>query len=163
MLTCHVYLLSIVIATIETDTIKKVTKTNMAHINAMAWKNSLKSFFAVNNKEDNDEDGGDNFDTEFKVLCIGDSLTEGYYGILHHYHPYTMKLQEMITNSLGNRVKVYTRGKGGEKVHEEMMERLRSELNQTEASSTKPLRIFGTITQRISRLSSNILVASGNS
>lgn len=33
---------------------------------------------------------------DYKILCFGDSLTEGYYSFGLHFHPYTIKLKQLL-------------------------------------------------------------------
>ncbi|KAG2436802.1 hypothetical protein HXX76_006325 [Chlamydomonas incerta] len=49
------------------------------------------------------------------ILAFGDSLTEGYYNHGTQFHPYALKLQELLTKN-GFSVKVEERGESGELV-----------------------------------------------
>jgi len=50
----------------------------------------------------------------YKILCFGDSLTEGYTKYGTKYHPYTWKLQEKFDDD-GHNVQVINFGKSGER------------------------------------------------
>lgn len=71
--------------------------------------------------------------SRIKILCIGDSLTKGYYGDNKKFHPYTEILQDMLADYVGDKqsVEVVNKGIGGEKIHTDMRERLKKELRQS--------------------------------
>ena len=62
---------------------------------------------------------------EKKILCVGDSITEGYYNGGTAFHPYTKKLSELL-NAERNDVTytVYNEGKSGEFVNPDMIKRM---------------------------------------
>ena len=61
-----------------------------------------------------------------RILCFGDSLTEGWYNNGFKFHPYTLRLQELFKD-LGNcwkSVEILNKGISGEVVYPEMVARL---------------------------------------
>ena len=58
-----------------------------------------------------------------KVLCFGDSLTEGYIDEGRRFHPYSKKLTQLLERKTSN-VEVITAGFSGEPVWKEMHSRL---------------------------------------
>ncbi|GLI69563.1 hypothetical protein VaNZ11_014199 [Volvox africanus] len=54
-------------------------------------------------------------DVKYNILAFGDSLTEGYYHAGYSYHPYNIKLNELLTSN-GYSAKVHERGESGELV-----------------------------------------------
>lgn len=71
---------------------------------------------------------------KFKILCIGDSITKGFYDA-HHYkkvHPYSWRLNNLIADNFGrNFAQVVNKGVGGETVSESLKYRLIRELQKT--------------------------------
>jgi len=63
---------------------------------------------------------------KIRILCIGDSLTSGYYGNRHIYHPYSVMLSYLLNTNIGNEFELVTRGVGGEKSHQQMYTRLQN-------------------------------------
>ena len=61
---------------------------------------------------------------KIRILCIGDSLTSGYYGNRKIYHPYSVMLGYLLKSNIGNEFEIINRGVGGEKVHIQMYKRL---------------------------------------
>ncbi len=60
-----------------------------------------------------------------KILCFGDSLTEGWYSGGRKFHPYSLLLEKLFkTNEKLNNAEVISRGISGECVYPEMLERL---------------------------------------
>ncbi|KAG2436801.1 hypothetical protein HXX76_006325 [Chlamydomonas incerta] len=70
------------------------------------------------------------------ILAFGDSLTEGYYNHGTQFHPYALKLQELLTKN-GFSVKVEERGESGELVTQGMVHRLPALLRESEARGLK--------------------------
>jgi len=58
-----------------------------------------------------------------RILCFGDSLTEGYYYFGLKLHPYTNKLSQLLKENGKTDVQVYNFGVSGEST-EEMERRL---------------------------------------
>jgi len=58
-----------------------------------------------------------------KILCFGDSLTEGYIDKGNSFHPYSKKLTELLGREASN-VQVINAGVSGEPVWKEMYSRL---------------------------------------
>ena len=65
------------------------------------------------------------YEIQKKILCVGDSITEGYYNGGTAFHPYTKKLSELL-NAERNDVTyiVYNEGKSGEFVNPDMIKRM---------------------------------------
>ncbi|XP_065676711.1 uncharacterized protein LOC136092416 [Hydra vulgaris] len=61
---------------------------------------------------------------KIRILCIGDSLTSGYYGNRKIYHPYSVMLGYLLKKNIGNEFEIINKGVGGEKVHIQMYKRL---------------------------------------
>ena len=83
---------------------------------------------AENERNDNEKAEARNVkDEEKRILCVGDSITEGYYSGGKAFHPYTKKLSELL-NAEKNHVvyNVYNEGKSGECVEPEMTNRMPS-------------------------------------
>ena len=63
-----------------------------------------------------------------RILCFGDSLTEGWYDSGFKYHPYTIHLSELVDREAGSdasrRTELVNRGISGEVVNPEMLNRL---------------------------------------
>jgi len=63
-----------------------------------------------------------------KILCFGDSLTEGWYKTGFSFHPYTIRLSQLFEmqqeGSRTRRVELLNKGISGEVVNPEMLERL---------------------------------------
>ena len=59
-----------------------------------------------------------------RVLCIGDSLTTGYYGDRKSYHPFSIMLSKLLNENLGLPFEVINHGFGGDKVHGQMYTKL---------------------------------------
>lgn len=55
---------------------------------------------------------------KIRILCIGDSLTSGYYGDRHVYHPFSIQLSKLLNTNIADEFELITRGIGGEKVHQ---------------------------------------------
>ena len=55
-----------------------------------------------------------------RVLCVGDSLTTGYYGDRKTYHPFSIMLSKLLKENLGIPFEVINHGFGGDKVHGQM-------------------------------------------
>eukprot|EP00794_Sanderia_malayensis_P008112 gene8112-8981_t len=108
------------------------------------YKEDLKTkeryeYDAEDNNETNEKDNADDSeaddgkstrkndleDTEKRVLCIGDSITEGYHKGGFAFHPYTKKLHELL-NAENNTITydVYNEGVSGECVFVSMLERM---------------------------------------
>lgn len=69
---------------------------------------------------------------KLKILCIGDSITKGFYDAHHHklVHPYTMQLEKMISENFGKDfATLVNKGVGGETVHDSLKFRIIKELN----------------------------------
>eukprot|EP00111_Clytia_hemisphaerica_P002660 TCONS_00007518-protein len=65
------------------------------------------------------------------ILCMGDSITQGYYGLNGIFYPYTMALRTALTRRYPDvYVRIFTRGRGGDMVHGKMRERLERELSR---------------------------------
>ena len=64
-------------------------------------------------------------DIEKRILCVGDSITEGYYKGGTSFHPYSKKLSELL-NAEKNHVSyiVYNEGKSGECVNPAMTKKM---------------------------------------
>ncbi|XP_065656805.1 uncharacterized protein LOC101234615 [Hydra vulgaris] len=75
------------------------------------------------------EDDEESLDKKKRILCIGDSITLGYYGVPKHFHPYSYKLRKLLQQQFGDEVEVTSKGVGGERVHKEMYTRLQRELS----------------------------------
>lgn len=58
------------------------------------------------------------------ILCFGDSLTNGYYNHGRNYHPYSIKLKQLMNSNSQTRYDILTSGKTGEMAHESMNHRL---------------------------------------
>ena len=64
-------------------------------------------------------------ETEKRILCIGDSITEGYYMGGEAFHPYSKKLTELLNaENNTNTYNVYNEGVSGECVYQEMTGRM---------------------------------------
>ena len=74
--------------------------------------------------EDDEEEMG----KKKRILCIGDSITLGYYGDPKHFHSYSYKLRRLLQQRFGSEIELISKGVGGERVHIEMYERLKREL-----------------------------------
>ena len=59
-----------------------------------------------------------------RILCFGDSLTEGWHKNGFRFHPYTMRLAELFRVNGKDNVELVNRGLSGETVHPEMTTRL---------------------------------------
>ena len=64
-------------------------------------------------------------DVEKRILCVGDSITEGYYNGGTAFHPYTKRLSELL-NAEQNHITyiVYNEGKSGECIDPDMIRRM---------------------------------------
>ena len=89
-----------------------------------------------NSSGDEDGEGRDGIDNvenipqkdmEKRILCVGDSITEGYYKGGTAFHPYSKKLSALL-NAEQNHItyNVYNEGKSGECVNPEMVKRMPS-------------------------------------
>ena len=66
------------------------------------------------------------------ILCFGDSLTRGYYAKGDKYHPYSIKLKELLEeNDKNTDYEIITEGVNGECAFKEMKTRLPVVLNET--------------------------------
>ncbi|GBF97724.1 hypothetical protein Rsub_10888 [Raphidocelis subcapitata] len=67
-----------------------------------------------------------------RVLAMGDSLTEGYYSQGKAFHPYALKLRELLAGELAGscRLVLQERGHSGERVMPSMQARLRRALEE---------------------------------
>eukprot|EP00198_Chlamydomonas_reinhardtii_P004034 XP_001693370.1 predicted protein [Chlamydomonas reinhardtii] len=70
------------------------------------------------------------------ILAFGDSLTEGYYNHGTQFHPYAIKLQQLLLQN-GYSVKLEQRGESGELVTRSMVNRLPALLRESEARGVK--------------------------
>ncbi|KAG2444098.1 hypothetical protein HYH02_009040 [Chlamydomonas schloesseri] len=70
------------------------------------------------------------------ILAFGDSLTEGYYNHGTQFHPYAIKLHQLLKSN-GLSVKVDERGHSGELVTASMVRRLPALLRESEARGVK--------------------------
>eukprot|EP00794_Sanderia_malayensis_P007993 gene7993-8852_t len=62
---------------------------------------------------------------KLKILCFGDSLTEGWYMNGRRFHPYSTKLQQIFLQKNKNmKVEIISKGISGECVYPEMINRL---------------------------------------
>ena len=69
---------------------------------------------------------------ETTILCFGDSLTRGYYAKGDKYHPYSIKLKELLEeNDKNTEYEIITEGVNGECAFKEMKTRLPVVLNET--------------------------------
>ena len=64
-------------------------------------------------------------DVEKRILCVGDSITEGYYNGGTAFHPYTKRLSALL-NAEQNHITyiVYNEGKSGECIDPDMIKRM---------------------------------------
>eukprot|EP00112_Aurelia_sp_Birch-Aquarium-sp1_P020721 Seg540.10 transcript_id=Seg540.10/GoldUCD/mRNA.D3Y31 product="hypothetical protein" protein_id=Seg540.10/GoldUCD/D3Y31 len=60
----------------------------------------------------------------YRILCFGDSLTEGWHNNGFKFHPYTIRLAELFKANGKDNVELINRGLSGETVHPEMVTRL---------------------------------------
>jgi lysophospholipase L1-like esterase len=67
----------------------------------------------------------------FKILCFGDSLTAGYMSMGTKYHPYSLKLQELLNKRYPNKYEVITLGYPGATVVNDFEKRFEYYLNHT--------------------------------
>ena len=65
-----------------------------------------------------------------RILCFGDSLTEGWHKNGFQFHPYTIRLSELFKANGKENVELVNRGLSGETVHPEMITRLPAILNK---------------------------------
>ena len=66
------------------------------------------------------------------ILCFGDSLTRGYYAKGDKYHPYSIRLKELLEeNDKNTEYEIFTEGVNGECAFKEMKTRLPVVLNET--------------------------------
>ena len=64
-------------------------------------------------------------EAEKRILCVGDSITEGYYKGGNAFHPYTKKLTELLNAEKNNvTYNIYNEGISGECVYPEMLNRM---------------------------------------
>lgn len=64
-------------------------------------------------------------EVEKRILCVGDSITEGYYKGGNAFHPYTKKLTELLNAEKNNvTYNIYNEGISGECVYPEMVTRM---------------------------------------
>lgn len=71
---------------------------------------------------------------QIRILCIGDSLTKGYYDSSNYkrLHPYSISLHRLVSRQYGKHfARIDTKGVGGETVYYSMKKRLSKELQET--------------------------------
>lgn len=59
-----------------------------------------------------------------RILCFGDSLTEGWIQGGKRFHPYTIQLKSLLDEEMQSKCEVINEGLSGEMVHGEMNKRL---------------------------------------
>ena len=99
--------------------------------NMMQAKDELNEESISGDEEGEDRDGiteeGNKTEKEMekRILCVGDSITEGYYNRGSAFHPYTKKLSELL-NAEKNHITyiVYNEGKSGECIEPDMIKRM---------------------------------------
>ena len=67
-----------------------------------------------------------------RILCLGDSITEGYYDSGSKFHPYSDKLLELLNSKKkdGEEYYIFNEGVSGECVYQQMSNRLPDLLNK---------------------------------
>lgn len=123
------------------ETVREIENEKVLADEKLNQSNVKDEEFRTNNDENAESDSGDEEgeirdgvindenkpakDIEKRILCVGDSITEGYYKGGVAFHPYSKRLSELL-NAEKNHISyiVYNEGKSGECVNPEMIKKM---------------------------------------